>query len=325
MKNDADIFDMILENFIPEVKLPLYLIPKEYKMHVEEIRLRVNSPLNLYLQGRDYFLSSMGFISEDYKDGKIISLGEINKSFQLLTDYSYYASLDEIVNGFITIKGGHRIGIGGKIIYGNRGIESFKDISSLNFRIAREKKGISNRIISYLIDDNNNFYNTLIISPPQCGKTTLLRDIVRNLSNGNSDRKIPGFKIGLVDERSEIAGTYNGIPQNDIGIRTDVLDGCLKAHGIMMLIRSMSPQIIAVDEIGGIADINAIDEALRAGIKLIATVHGNGISDIRMRDGLKDLFKYKVFKRFIILDNSNGVGTIKEIIDGENYENLLKG
>src|SRR5699024_5448164 len=131
-----------------------------------------------------------------------------------------------------------------------------------------------------------------------------------------------GFKMGLVDERSEIAGVYNGIPQKSVGIRTDILDSCHKSLGIIMLIRSMSPEIIAVDEIGSNEDVMSIQEALRAGIKLIATIHGYSIDDIKERISMKELFRDKVFKRYIILDNSLGVGTIKEIIEGETYRNL---
>lgn len=325
MKDGIDAFNLVLENIIPQIKLPLSKIPKDYKEGVEEIRLRVNSPLNIYYKGKDYFVTKEGLVLLNPNEGLRISLDEIYKTFQLATNYSIYALSDEIKNGFVTIRGGHRVGIGGKIIYGNSGIESIKDISSLNFRIARQKIGISNHIVPKLLDEKGNFHNTMIISPPQCGKTTLLRDVVRNLSNGNHEKRYRGFKIGVVDERSEIAGIYNGIPQKDIGIRTDILDGCLKSQGIMMLIRAMSPEIIAVDEIGRIEDAKAIDEALRAGIKLIATVHGTGIADIRMRNGLKSLFKEKVFKRFIVLDNSLGVGTIRELIDGDTYQDLMKG
>ena len=239
MKDGIDAFNLVLSNFIPEIRLPLSKIPKDYKEGVEEIRLRVNSPLNIYYSGKDYFVSGKGEVSLNPKEGLQISLNAIEKIFQLTTNYSIYALSEEIKYGFITIRGGHRVGIGGKIIYGSSDIEGIKDISSLNFRIARQKIGISNHIIPKLIDKDGNFYNTLIISPPQCGKTTLLRDIVRNLSNGDFENKYRGFKIGVVDERSEIAGIYNGIPQKDVGIRTDILDGCLKSHGIMMLIRAM--------------------------------------------------------------------------------------
>src|SRR5699024_6278687 len=250
------------------------------------IRLRNNNPLSIYLKGRDYFIGSDGQIKKSFENAIIVNQQQINNTFQLITNHSINAYSEEIKNGIITIQVEHSVGIGVKIIYNLTGMESIKNISSLNIRIAREKKEISNHILPYLIDEKRDFYNTLIISPPQCGKTTLLRDIIRNLSNGN-EKLGRGFKISLVDERSEIAGVYNGVAQKDVGIRTDILDGCFKADGIIMLIRAMSPEIIAVDEIGGQKDVDAIDEALRAGIKFIATIHGYGLEDIRNRVNLK--------------------------------------
>jgi stage III sporulation protein AA len=318
-----EIFDSVIENLSFDIKNAISKIPQSFKENIEEVRLRVNSPLSIFMKGRDYFITKEGRVVDNPKEGLIINLEELNKTFQIICNYSVYALSEEIRNGFITIKGGHRVGIGGKIIYGNMGIESIKNISSLNFRIAREKKGVSNKIIKYLIKDGE-FLNTLIISPPQCGKTTLLRDIIRNLSNGMSEYNFRGYKIGLIDERSEIAGVYNGIPQKDIGIRTDILDSCVKSIGIMILIRAMSPEIIAVDEIGSVNDVHAIEDATRAGTKLIATIHGFSIDDIRNRKALKDLFSENIFKRYILLDNSKGVGTVREIIDSETLRNLLE-
>lgn len=320
---ESQIFNSVIENLTYELKFPLSMIPNNMKDSIEEIRMRINSPLCIYSKGKDYFVTKDGKLVNNPKEAVIVSFEQLNKTFQIVSNYSIYALTEELKNGFITIKGGHRVGIGGKVIYNNFGIESIKNISSLNFRIAREKRDISNNIINHLIKDGE-FLNTLIISPPQCGKTTLLRDIIRNLSNGMKDKNIKGFKIGLVDERSEIAGVFNGIPQKEVGIRTDILDSCLKSLGIIILIRSMSPEIIAVDEIGSLDDVLAIEDALRAGIKLIATVHGYSIEDIKSRRSLKDLFSEKVFKRYIILDNSLGVGTIKEIIDSDNLINLIR-
>lgn len=317
------IFDRVIENLTFDIKIPLSNLPNSLKESIEEIRLRINSPLSIYSKGKDYFVSSSGSIVNNPKDALIVNFEQLNKTFQIVCNYSIYALTEELKNGFITIKGGHRVGIGGKIIYGNLGIESIKNISSLNFRIAHEKVGISKEIIKHLIFKGE-FCNTLIISPPQCGKTTLLRDIIRNLSNGMRYPNIKGYKIGLVDERSEIAGVFNGIPQKDVGIRTDILDSCLKSLGIIILIRSMSPEVIAVDEIGSIDDVAAIEDALRAGIKLIATVHGNDLEDIKDRKALKELFEQRVFKRYIILDNSHGVGTIREIIDSDTLDDLLR-
>lgn len=320
---EKGIFDYVIENLALEVKGPLSKLPNRLKENSEEIRLRVNSPLSLYCQGRDYYIKKDGQTTSKIQEALIIDSNMILKSFQLVCNYSIYALGEELKNGYITIKGGHRVGIGGKVIYGNQGIETIKNISSLNFRIAREKKGISNNILQDLVK-NGEFLNTLIISPPQCGKTTLLRDVVRNLSNGIENMGIRPYKVGLIDERSEVAGLFNGRPQKDVGIRTDILDSCRKSHGIMLMIRSMSPEIIAVDEIGSKDDAEAISEALRAGIRLIATIHGHSIEDVLTRLSIKSLFNERIFKRFIIMDNSQGVGTIRKILEEDMSTDLLE-
>ncbi len=319
MSEDIISFDNVIRNISSDIRTSLASLPGDIKKVTEEIRLRNGSPLNINFQGNNYFVTANDILSSEAKDGIIINQTQINNTFQLITNHSIYAFTEEIRRGFITVEGGHRIGIGGTIIYGNNGIENIRDISSLNIRIAKEKKGISDFIIPYLVKDGD-FYNSLIISPPQCGKTTLLRDLVRNLSNGDLCKR--GFKIGLIDERSEIAGVYNGLAQNDVGIRTDILNGCRKSDGIMMFIRSMSPEIIAIDEIGGREDIEALEEGLRAGIRFIASIHGYDLNDLRSKVDLKKIIKDKIFKRYIIMDNSKGVGTIASIVDGENMKEL---
>lgn len=319
---EVKIYDSLLGNLNEELKKVLVKIPMHIKVKIEEIRLKKERPLMVYFEGKDYFVSHKGELITDMSKAVIVEEKHMESTFQLISNYSPYAYLEEIRNGYITVAGGHRIGIGGKVVYGSRGIENIKTISSLNIRIAREKKGISDFLMPYLIKGGKSFYNTLIISPPQCGKTTLLRDIVRNLSNGSA--KYEGFKVSIIDERSELAGMYNGIPQKDVGVRTDVLDGCLKSDGIIMAIRSLSPDIIAVDEIGGKKDVEAIHEALRAGIKLIATIHGSSIQEIQEKQSMKEIFDEKVFERYIVLDRSKGVGTVKELADKNFYPIALE-
>lgn len=314
-------FNNVLESLSQQIRSILNLISDKVKMDIQEIRLRNGSPLNIYYAGNDAFITASGGITNRADKAYIVSEEDIYNSFQLITNHSIYAYAEDIKRGYITISGGHRVGIGGKVIYDAKGIDDIVFISSLNIRIAKEKEGVSNSIIPYLLDKDEKIYNTLIISPPQCGKTTLLRDIIRNLSNG-IDFKYEGQKISLIDERSEIAGVYNRAAQMDVGIRTDILDGCLKSDGIMMAIRALSPEIIAVDEIGSIDDINAINEALKAGIRLIATIHGDGMEDIENRNNLKGLIEDRIFKRFIILDRSKGVGTIRQILEGNNFKDI---
>lgn len=316
------VYDLLIENLCEELNKILINIPIKFKENIEEIRIRNGNPLTINCKGKDYFVSKNGKLTMELYKPFIVKDQHIRDTFQLISNYSIYAYTEEIRNGYITIKGGHRVGIGGKIIYGSRGIETITDISSLNIRIGREKIGISNNIIPYLLKNPNILYNTLIVSAPQCGKTTLLRDIIRNLSNGDFSQNKTGFKVSVIDERSEIAGMYQGMPQNDIGLRTDVLDACMKSDGIIMAIRSMSPDIIAVDEIGSIKDVEAIHEALKAGIKLIATIHGSSLKEIMGKPSMKELFKEKVFERIILLDRSKGVGTINKIVDGFNFKTI---
>lgn len=318
---DKYAFDNVIQYIDSKISKVLINIPLEMKKKIEEIRLRVNSPLMVSLNGYDYYVNYDGSISYDEKDLVIVSRENILTTFNLISNYSVYALEEDIKRGFITIKGGHRVGLAGKIVYGDKGLETLKDITSLNIRIAKEKIGISRKIIRYLINGTT-IYHTLIISPPQCGKTTLLRDIVRYISVGDPALGFKGLKVGVVDERSELAATYMGVPQNMLGPRTDVLDGCRKEDGIIMLIRSMSPQVIATDELGSSEDIKVIHEALKAGVKILSTVHGTDIEDVMGKPNMRKIIKDKIFERFIILDNSRGVGTVRDIIEGKSFKSI---
>ena len=205
--------------------------------------------------------------------------------------------------------------VGQAVVEGGR-VKTLKNVSALNFRICREITGVADRLMPLLVDGKNRrVYHTLLVSPPQGGKTTLLRDIVRQLSDGVSSLGFPGVNVGLVDERSEVAGCYGGVPQLDVGQRTDVLDRCPKAEGMLMLLRSMSPAVVAADEIGRGEDALAIDDLLNAGIALLTTVHGRSVSEIKLRPVIQGLVDRKVFERFVVLGRSRGPGTIEAVLD----------
>lgn len=297
-------------------------LPNRFISDIEEIRLRVNNPLIINCRGEDFFLTEGGRTSKVKHEVIGINRDDIKTCFQLVTDYSAYALEEEIRNGFITIKGGHRVGISGKTIIEDNRVKTIKDISGLNLRISKEKIGCGEKVIKYILKGSESIYNTLIVSPPGCGKTTILRDIIRLISSGSSKYNFKGTNVSVVDERSEIAGCYDGIPQKDVGMRTDVLDGCPKAEGMIMLIRSMSPRVIATDEIGRDEDIYALKEAMNAGVKFITTVHGDSIEEVSRRSKIASLIDSKVFERIIILTNKPKVGTVKEIIDLSSNEIL---
>ncbi len=317
-------FDKVLEYISPEVSSILIKLPENFKNRIEEIRFRNENPLMVCYEDKDFLITEKGTICEDNRRSFIISKEHIYKTFQLISSYSIYAFEEEMKSGFITLKGGHRVGIVGKVVYGQDGIETIKNISSLNLRIAKEKIGVSNKVMKHIIKYPNSIYHTLIVSPPKCGKTTLLRDIIRNISNGMPGMGFKGLKVGVVDERSELAGMYDGTPQNNIGIRTDVLDGCYKKDGIQILTRAMSPDVIATDELGASTDIIVINEALKVGVKLIATVHGDNWDDLLTRNNLRQLIEERIFERIIFLDNSMGIGTIKDIVDGYTFKTVLR-
>lgn len=281
---------------------------------LQEIRLRINCPLIINYSNREYFVSENSKLVNLPSQAIIITKNDIKETMEYISNYSLYAFEEEIRQGFITINGGHRIGITGKTIIHDDLIKSMKHISFINVRLAHQVKGCGDIVMPYILNrSDGGIYNTLIISPPRCGKTTLLRDIIRQISNGSS--KIEGLNVGVVDERSEIGACYMGQPQNDLGIRTDILDCCPKAKGMMMLIRSMSPQVIAVDEIGSREDLDAIDYVISCGCKLIATVHGSSIEDIKSKPVLGELLEERLFERYIILNNITRIGHIEEIYD----------
>ena len=222
---------------------------KESIDKLEEIRLRANKKIILKFNNNEKIL--------DFE----ITSKEILETLQILCENSIYSYQKEICEGYITVKGGHRVGLSGNVIIENNRIININYISSLNFRIARQIIGCSNSIIESIVNkETNSIYNTLIVSLPGAGKTTLLRDTIRNLSNGL--KSLDGQTIGLIDERGEIAACFKGIPQNDVGLRTDVISNSPKSLGIKMLIRSMAPKIIAVDEIGKENDVEALQYAM---------------------------------------------------------------
>ena len=259
---------------------------------IEEIRIRNSKPIILKLNNSEKIINY------------IVQTEDVLKILQSICENSIYSYQNQICEGFITIKGGHRIGITGSAVIENNQVKNLNYISNLNFRIARQIIGCSNNIIKEIINqEENTIYNTLIVSSPGAGKTTLLRDIIRNLSNGTEE--ITGKNIGVVDERGEIAAMYKGIPQNDLGIRTDIIENIKKSIGMKMLIRSMAPEIIVADEIGSKEDVQEINYAVCSGIKGIFTAHGNLLEDLKLNPAIAELIEKYIFERLIFLDKNN--------------------
>lgn len=280
---------------------------------LQEIRLRSNQPLIVLYDNHEYFVEEGRGLTFNQEKAYIVKISEMKETMEYVSNYSLYAFEEELRQGYITVMGGHRVGLSGKVIMESSRIKTIKYISCMNIRFAHEIIGCSDGIMRYLYRNGSIYegvYNTLIISPPACGKTTLLRDIIRNLSSGEE-----GINVGVVDERSEIAACYLGVPQNDVGIRTDVLDACPKALGITMLIRTMSPKVIAVDEIGSERDMEAIRTGINCGCAFLGTAHGKTIGDMLKKPFYKKMIAEGIFERFILLDRTPEICTVTAILD----------
>lgn len=289
--------------------------------HITEIRIRAGRPILIYWNQREISLDENGNFLYVSEKGKRFSYQELQNLLDFWCQDSRYAFLNEMKRGFLTIEGGHRIGICGEVISDDeKKVQLIKYISSVNIRVAHEIKGAADRIMAYIYGEEY-VKNTLIVSPPGAGKTTLLRDIIRQLSDGNNLHS--GINIGLVDERGEIGACFQGIPQLDVGIRTDVLDNCEKITGMRMLLRAMAPSVIAVDELGNEQEVELILQMIGNGCGIIATVHGNSIEDIKRNSTLKELWKQKIFENIIFLSRNKNLFQL-QLYQGESEKICYK-
>lgn len=291
---------------------------------LEEIRLRAGKALMIYTHRGEYFVGLDG-VSGNSAQAVIVTAAELQSLLLAIAEYSLYARDEELRRGYLALPGGHRAGFVGRVVLEKDRVKLLRDISGISLRIARAVKGGGETLLPQLYcPHRQRVYHTLLVSAPQAGKTTMLRDLARLFSDGDPARGRPGLKVGIVDERSELAGCYQGEPQLDVGMRSDVLDGCPKAEGMMMLVRSMSPQLLVTDELGRPEDVRAVEEAVNTGASILATAHGHCLEDLMKRPSLAYLLQQALFERIVFLSRRKGPGTVEEIYDGEMVRSSLK-
>lgn len=305
-------YDEAVSHLCAGLRIKLLQIPDALKKDVQEVRIRAQKPLMLICTGQTLFLTPSGRTTCIYGDGLYsVTKGEVEESFRIICGYSVHAHKDEIINGYITLPGGHRAGLCGTASAENGRIIGVRNVSSINLRIARQIKGIAGDIVDSF-SRTGRVDSLLIAGAPSSGKTTVLRDLTLQLSCGGLGRYL---KTVIVDERGELAAVYNGAVQNDVGINCDVLDGYPKGRGIMLALRTLSPDVIVCDEIGGEDDIRAIEEGVNTGVSFLATVHAGSETELLQRKQIRLLLETGAFGKVALLKGRQEPGRVREIYE----------
>lgn len=301
-------------------------VPFLLQQQVWEIRLRLNRPVAFTCGGRTRFLTQNGIAAAPGPDCVTARREDMEETFQNICDYSVHSCQNQIKNGFITLKGGHRAGICGTAVYSGGEFSGIRDVSSINLRVARQIRGAADCLLSRM--DPLKTDGILIAGPPSSGKTTILRDLACRLS---TNWKGSPLRVAVVDERGELAGTWHGQSQNDLGPCCDVLDGYPKGEGILQAVRALFPQVVLCDELGGMQEVSGIEEGLHAGVRIIATAHAGGEQDLRRRPQVQRLLQTQAFETVVLLAGEGKVGEIAgiykagELLGQDDWANMHRG
>ncbi|MCX7773333.1 MAG: stage III sporulation protein AA [Clostridia bacterium] len=305
IRENSESIEEVLSSYLPDrIRKAVMGMKRDRLYELEELRIRGGLPLMGVFAGDDQFIGADGTLWDNPRFALMVSAAEMKDLFCLLCEQSIYAYQEDISRGFITLKGGHRAGICGTVVYEGDRIKGMRDISSVCLRLSRQIRNCAKDIMEYILRDGADIYNTLILSPPRCGKTTLLRDLCRQISYGYGTFR--GLRTAVIDERSELAASFRGVPQNDMGPRTDILDGCRKSEGIELVLRGMAPHVIVVDELGTMKDAEAVRMAWNAGVRLVATAHAFSLEDFNKRFFNANPVLQDGFERIVLLGIRNG-------------------
>lgn len=283
----AEPFDRAAQVLTPDLRRGVLKLPAQVRSRAEELRLRLGQPMTVLAEGIEREIPGLPPVDRETLGGVL----------EIATQASAHTALERVRRGFVTIRGGHRIGLCGTAAMEGGQIKSLRCLSSLNLRVARSVPGAAGEAVS-LLREGDRVYGALILAPPGAGKTTLLRDLIRALSDGEGG---PALRVGVADERGEVAALWEGRPELDVGGHTDVMDGCPKALGLELLLRGMNPQVLAADELTSPDDIGAAELAAGCGVPLLATAHGGGRSELMRRPLYRRLLALGIFQKLVTI------------------------
>lgn len=306
-KEKRDSFLEVLSALPENIRSVLEKIPDDSRRKTQEICLRINKPVLLHTGDGFFYSTNDGALTKICHSSVFVaSQSDIEETFHRICEYSVHSKFNEIQKGYITLSGGHRVGICGTAVLDNGKISTLKDISSLNIRISHEVFDCSADIANKFFGDRRQIQSLLIAGPPLSGKTTLLRDLSRHLSGGVIDK----YRIAIIDERGEIAGTFHGAAGYDVGVNVDILNGYPKADGIQTAVRCFSPQIIISDEVSTVEEAKAVLEGMHSGVSFILTVHAYDAEDLCNRPCIVTLLKAGVFENILMLSGFKNDGKV---------------
>lgn len=303
-------FDQAAASLCPSLREVLGSVPLSAKRSALEIRLRVGTPIALTCPGQTWFLGRGSQLHNVPQQGYTVTKADLADSVVTMCAHSVHSHQHEMRNGFISLRGGHRAGICGSAVLGGGEVTALRDITSVNLRIAREIRGAANPLIERIF--RQRLCGVLIAGPPSSGKTTILRDLSRQLAGGKTGRFV---RVAVVDERGELGAVYEGVPQNNLGYSCDILSGYPKGEGILSAVRTLSPQVIVCDEIGDGSEVDSILDGLNCGVKIIATAHADSIGELLHRGQIRRLLEGGAFERIVLLGGGETPGQIEDILE----------